>query len=134
MKTEMRLGSLVSRGLNFRPDRIILQMVKNVPAMHEFNLWVGKNPLEMEMATHSSILALEIPWTEKPGGYSPWDHKRMRHDLGTNQQQSKYKGKPLTNHISKFLTSAEVYCPGSAVSQDTRQPKMPFKLICTATG
>ena len=33
------------------------------------------NPLEKEMATHSSILAWEIPWTEKPGSYSPWGHK-----------------------------------------------------------
>ena len=81
--------------------------------------------MEKEMATHSSILALEIPWTEKPGGYSPWDHKRMRHDLGTNQQQSKYKWKPLTNHISKFLTTAQVYCPGSAVLQESRQRKIP---------
>ena len=48
----------------------------------------------------------------------------MRHDLGTNQQQSKYKWKPLTNHISKSLTSAEVYCPGSAIAQEIRQPKM----------
>ena len=49
-------------------DSLVAQMVKNVPAMHEFNLWVGKNPLEMEMATHSSILALEILWAEEPGG------------------------------------------------------------------
>ena len=27
------------------------------------------------MATHSSILAWRIPWTEEPDGYSPWDHK-----------------------------------------------------------
>ena len=94
--------------------------------MQETGVWsLGhEDPMEKEMATHSSILALEIPWTEKPGGYSPWDHKRMGHDLGTNQQQSKYKWKPLTNHISKFLSTAEVYCPGSAVPQDTRQPKM----------
>ena len=32
-------------------------------------------PLEKEMTTHSSILAWEIPWTEKPGGYSPWGSK-----------------------------------------------------------
>ena len=31
-----------------------------------------KDPLEKEMATHSSILAWEIPWTEEPGSYSPW--------------------------------------------------------------
>ena len=35
-----------------------------------------EDPLEKEMATHSSILAWKIPWTEDPGGlYSPWGHK-----------------------------------------------------------
>ena len=46
------------------------QMVKNIPAMQE--LWVQsqgwEDPLEKEMVTHSSILAREIPWTEKLGG------------------------------------------------------------------
>ena len=43
--------------------------VKNLPAMQE--TWVrslgGENPLKEEMATHSSILAWRIPWTEEPG-------------------------------------------------------------------
>ena len=34
-----------------------------------------EDPLEKEMATHSSILAWRIPWTEEPVGYSPWGHK-----------------------------------------------------------
>ena len=38
------------------------------------------------MATHSSILAWEIPWTEKPGGYRPWGCKNIRHNLATKQQ------------------------------------------------
>ena len=33
-----------------------------------FDPWVRKTPLEKEMAIHSSILAMEIPWTEEPGG------------------------------------------------------------------
>ena len=45
-------------------------MVKNLPAMQE--TWVRplgwEDPLEKEMATHSSILAWEISWTEEPGG------------------------------------------------------------------
>ena len=45
-------------------------LVKNLPAMQE--TWVqslgGEDPLKKEMATHSSILAWEIPWTEEPGG------------------------------------------------------------------
>ena len=41
------------------------------------------------MATHSSILAWRIPWTEESGGiYSPWGRKRVIHNLGTKQQQS----------------------------------------------
>ena len=36
-----------------------------------------EDPLEKEMATHTSILAWEIPQTEEPGKYSPWGHKRV---------------------------------------------------------
>ena len=44
-------------------------MVKNLPAMQETQLrsLVWEDPLEKGMATHSSILAWEIPWTEEPG-------------------------------------------------------------------
>ena len=46
------------------------QTVKRLPAMRE--TWVQslgqEDPLEKEMATYSSILAWEIPWTEEPGG------------------------------------------------------------------
>ena len=34
-----------------------------------------EDPLEEGMASHSSILAWRIPWTEEPGGLSPWGHK-----------------------------------------------------------
>ena len=46
------------------------QMVKKPPAMQEtWVLFLGwEDPLEKEMATHSSILVWEIPWTEEPGG------------------------------------------------------------------
>ena len=36
-----------------------------------------KDPLEKEMATQSSTLAWKIPWTEEPGGYSPWGRKEL---------------------------------------------------------
>ena len=49
---------------------LIAQLVKNLPAMQE--TWVQplgwEDPLEKEMAIHSSILAWRIPWTEEPGG------------------------------------------------------------------
>ena len=49
-------------------------MVKNLPAMPDnWNQSLGwEYPLEKGMATHSSIFAWRIPWTEEPGGYSPW--------------------------------------------------------------
>ena len=53
------------------------QRIKHLPAMQETQVrslgW--EDPLEKEMATHPSILAWRIPWTEKPAGYSPWSHK-----------------------------------------------------------
>ena len=53
-------------------------MVKNLPAMRD--TWVQsldqEYTLEMGMATHSSILAWRIQWTDELGGlYSPWGHK-----------------------------------------------------------
>ena len=55
---------------------------KNLPAMPE--TWVRslgqEDPLEKEMATHSSILAWEIPWTEEPHGLRSIGLQRVRHD------------------------------------------------------
>ena len=43
------------------------------------------------MATHSSILAWEIPWTEKPGELQSMALQRVRHDRATNQQTTMMK-------------------------------------------
>ena len=40
--------------------------------------------LEKEVATHSSILAWKIPWTEEPGGLQSMESQRVEHDLVTN--------------------------------------------------
>ena len=57
-------------------------MVKNLLAMQE--TWVRslgqKDPLEKEMATHSSILAWEIPWTDGPGGLQSMRSQRVGHN------------------------------------------------------
>ena len=57
-------------------------MVKNSPAMQE--TWVPslgrEDPLKKGMATHSSILAWRIPWTEEPGGLQSMGSQRVRHD------------------------------------------------------
>ena len=36
-----------------------------------------EDSLKKEMATHSNVLAWGIPWTEEPGGYSPWGHREL---------------------------------------------------------
>ena len=46
-----------------------------------------EDPLEKEMATHSSILTWEIPWTEEPAGLPSMGLQRVGHDLVTKQQQ-----------------------------------------------
>ena len=57
-------------------------MVKNQPAMQES--WVQslgqEDPLEKEMAAHSTILAWKIPWMEKPGGLQSMGSQRVRHN------------------------------------------------------
>ena len=61
-------------------------MVQNLPAMWETQVKsLGQeDPLEKETATHSSILAWEIPWTEEPCElYSSWGRKRVLYDLVT---------------------------------------------------
>ena len=61
-------------------DSQVAHLVKNLPVMQETGVWsLGQeDPLEKEMAMHSSFLTWEIPWTEEPGqvGYSPWDCKK----------------------------------------------------------
>ena len=63
----------------------VAQLVKNLPADGEDTRDMGsvpgsEDPLEKEMATHSSILAWKIPWTEEPGGLQSMGLQRISHD------------------------------------------------------
>ena len=62
------------------------QMVKNLPARQGTQVgslgW--EDPLEKEMATHTSILAWRIPWTEKPGGLQSMGSQRVGHNRVTD--------------------------------------------------
>ena len=57
-------------------------VAQNLPAMQETQVqslgW--EDPLEKEMATHSSILAWRIPWTEEPGGLQSMGSQRVGHN------------------------------------------------------
>ena len=61
---------------------LLSQLVKNLPAMQE--IWVQslgqEGPLGEGMATHSSVLAWRIPWTEEPGRLQAMGLQRVRHD------------------------------------------------------
>ena len=60
---------------------LVAQIVKNLPAMQETQVrFLGReDPLEKEMAAHSSILAWGIPLTEEPGGLQSVGSKRVGH-------------------------------------------------------
>ena len=66
---ELKICNLHYDGLLVNWASLVAQMVKNLPAVQETWVWsLGlKDPLEKGMATHSSILAWRIPWTEEPG-------------------------------------------------------------------
>ena len=61
---------------------LVAQSVKTLPAVQETQVrsrgW--EDPLEKEMATHSSILAWKISWTEEPGGLQSMGSQRVGHD------------------------------------------------------
>ena len=61
---------------------LVAQTVKRLPAVRE--IWVRsldwEDPLEKEMATHSSTLAWKIPWTEEPGRLQSTGSQRVGHD------------------------------------------------------
>ena len=61
---------------------LVAQLGKNLPAMQETQVqFLGwEDPLEKEMATHSSILAWEMLWTEQPGGLQSMELQRVGHD------------------------------------------------------
>ena len=62
-------------------------MVENLPAMQGTQLQsLGReDPLEKDMATHSSVLAWRVPWTEEPGELQSTGLQRVKHDSATKQ-------------------------------------------------
>ena len=74
-------GNLVSKWAKDWAS-LVAQLVKNLPAVRETQVrslgW--EDPLEKEMATHSSILAWKISWTEEPGGLQSMGSQRVGHN------------------------------------------------------
>ena len=76
---------LINKGVSAKAS-VVAQMVKNLFVMQE--IWAQilgwEDPLVKGMATHSSILAGRIPWTEEPGGLQSTGSQRVRQDWATN--------------------------------------------------
>ena len=69
---------------------LVAHLVKKPPAMRETWVWpLGwEDPREKGKATHASILAWRIPWTEEPGGLQSMGLQRVRHDWATKHSTS----------------------------------------------
>ena len=71
---------------------LVAQMVKCLPAMQKTQVqslgW--EDPLEKEIASHSSILAWRIPWIEEPGSLQFMGSQRVGRDLAAKQRQHGY--------------------------------------------
>ena len=80
-QSQTRLKRLSSSSGSSIWASLVAQRVKNLTAMQE--TWVRsldwEDPLEKEMATHSSIPAWRIPWTEEPGWLHSIESHRVRH-------------------------------------------------------
>ena len=68
---------------------VVPQTLKSLPAMRETQVWslCREDPLEKEMAAHSSILAWRIPWTEEPGGLQSMGSQEELDIISDKQQQ-----------------------------------------------
>ena len=91
-------------------DLPVGQMVKNLPARQE--TWVrsldGEDPLEKGMATHSSILAWRIPWTEEPGRLQFVGLQRVEHDwiANTSLQSEEIDVKTINVYYDRSLINS----------------------------
>ena len=109
-----RLGGISARGHTIWAF-LVAQTVENLPAMRE--TWVQplgqEDPLEKRMATHSSILAWRIPWTEEPGGSQFMGSQRVEYDWVTNTFTRGHLIKPTTPspHLGNFSVWLMVHTP-----------------------
>ena len=85
---------------------LVAQRLKCLPAMWEtlVRSLDREDPLEKEMATHSSILAWEIPWTEEPGGLQSTGSQRVGHDWATSLSLTMYHLSTKPDHRNKTET------------------------------
>ena len=125
--------------LNFAVN---LKPIKNLLAMQETQVqslgW--KDPLEKGMATHSSILAWRIPWTEEPGRLQAIGSPRVGHDWATNAlplchynySSKTFEKKSSFKHHWNFLSMFSVFCVHASIfwnrTAHLERGKMPLRV------
>ena len=80
-ETEAQRGRVSCMRLHTKEASLVAQMVKHLPTMQETRVRAlgREDPLEKEIATHSSILAWKTPWTEELGGLQSMGLQRVGH-------------------------------------------------------
>ena len=103
------VGSYGSSIFSFRAS-LVAQMVKRLPTMWETRVQSldREDPLDKEMATHSSILAWKIPWMEDPGRLQSMGLQRVRHDWATALQGTS---------ILFPIVAVSIYIPTSSIGR-----------------
>ena len=101
-------GEEIGYPIQYSWPSLVAHTVKNPPTMRETWVWsLGwDEPLEEGMATHSSILAWRIPWTEEPGGIQSMGSQRVRHNWAT---------KHSTQHMYIFRRGAIAQLTGYSI-------------------
>ena len=91
----------IGKGLGRNVEKGKEHVVKNLPAMQKTQLQSQsqEDPLEKEMATHSSILAWRIPWTEEPGRLQSTGSQRVEHNLVTKPPPPLFKLRILLSSL-----------------------------------
>ena len=119
-------GEGIGYPLQYSWASLVAHMVKNLPTMWE--TWVRslgwEDPLEKEMATHSSILAWKIPWTEELGGLLCIGSQRVKHDLSLHTRRPTW-GKYLVGKITWLIPSSPLLESWESLFQESIPPILP---------
>ena len=132
----------IIRCLLFGRASLVVQRLKRLPAMWESRVEsLGQeDPLEKEMATHSSILAWRIPWTEKPGRLQSTGSQRVGHDWerrkAVTNLDSVLKSRDISLSAQVHLVKATVFpavmygCESWTIMKAERRRIDAFELWC----
>ena len=110
---------------------LVAQMVKNLPALQETWVWsLGQEDLlEKEMATHSSILAWRIPWTEEACRRHSVELQKVRHDWLTKHSTAQQNLGPDPNFLDSKFSKLTITSYSTQVSHGHQEQKQPTQKL-----